>query len=64
MITTAKFNHSGVRPLRYAFANINPVLDVCLLVGYCGLIFGIMPIFVVGSWGLEALSLAFRSPRG
>ena len=63
MPTIAKFNDNGARPLPNAFVNTNPVLDVCLLVAYCFLIFGIMPVLVVTSWGLEALSLSFFSPK-
>ena len=63
MITTARFNDNGARPLRNVFLNANSALDICLLVGYCFVIFGIMPIFVVASWGLEAFSLSFLAAK-
>ena len=45
---------------RYAILKANSALDICLLVGYCGLILGILPAFVMMAWGIDALS---QSPK-
>ena len=45
---------SNIASLKLETNPINTV-DICILIGYCGFVFGILPVLVIVMWSFEAL---------